>query len=251
MDLLSGDPSQSAIGTQIGKSPTLVEEVTARITSDITRGLLPLGGRLPTEKDMMLSMGVSRTVIREAIAQLRSRGLVFTQQGRGAFVAEDARAGPLHIVIAGKDATRDTLHLMDLRIALEVEGAALAAANALREDLASIQAAEQRVAETIKSEGFGIAEDYAFHRQIALATGNPHFPCILDFLSQFMIPRTRRHFSEDARVVAENQILDDHRQVVRFIVEGDAAGARHAMRQHLERTRKRYAAVAAGKGQDR
>ena len=114
MDLLSGNFPQSAINTQIGKSPTLVEEVTTRITSDITRGLLPPGGRLPTEKDMMLSMGVSRTVIREAIAQLRSRGLVFTQQGRGAFVAEDALAGPLHITIAGEDATRDTLHLLDI-----------------------------------------------------------------------------------------------------------------------------------------
>ena len=243
MNLDAVGSSQSAI-THVGKASTLVEEVAARITSDITRGLIKPGGRLPTEKDMMLSMGVSRTVVREAIAQLRARGLVNTRQGLGAYVAEDALMRPLQITIAGTDELRDTLHLVELRIAVEVEGAALAAINAGKEDLRLIEAALDRVAETIHGESFGVAEDFAFHRQIAIATGNPHFPRILDFLGQFMIPRTRAHFADDARVAYENLILDQHQQIFRCLVRGDAVEARHTMRHHLEGARRRYAELS-------
>jgi DNA-binding FadR family transcriptional regulator len=240
--------SESAIGRQITKSTTLVDEVTTRISTDIERGLFAPGARLPTEKEMMLSMGVSRTVVREAIAQLRARGLVNTRQGYGAYVAEDALVRPLHITVPGAGALKDTLHLVELRIAIEVEGAALAAVNATREDLALIDAAQQKVAEAIHDEGFGVAEDFAFHRQIAIATKNPHFPRILDFLGQHMIPRTKVQFSEEARLAYENLILNQHQQIFRCLVRGDEVEARNAVRQHLDGARRRYAEASEDPG---
>src|SRR6195952_5517223 len=65
------------------------EEVVERIAAQITEGQLTAGARLPTEQAMMAAMGVSRTVVREAIAALRARGLVNTRQGAGAFVTGD------------------------------------------------------------------------------------------------------------------------------------------------------------------
>src|SRR5476649_1034822 len=79
--------------TPIGPSRSLVMEIGQRIAADIAAGRFTPGARLPTEQAMMDAMGVSRTVIREAVAALRAEGLVATRQGIGSFVAEQpARA---------------------------------------------------------------------------------------------------------------------------------------------------------------
>src|SRR5687767_12511485 len=69
---------------------SLTHELVSRLTADITGGKLPPGAKLPTEQEMIAAMGVSRTVVREAVAALRADGLVVTRQGVGAFVANNA-----------------------------------------------------------------------------------------------------------------------------------------------------------------
>src|SRR3954469_3016453 len=75
---------------------SLTGELVVRLTDDITSGKIPPGSRLPTEQEMIAATGVSRTVVREAVAALRADGLVVTRQGVGAFVPENARP-PLRI----------------------------------------------------------------------------------------------------------------------------------------------------------
>src|SRR5438270_13014298 len=70
---------------------SLAYELVARLTADITGGRIPLGSRLPTEQELIAATGVSRTVVREAVAALRAEGLVVTRQGVGAFVPANAR----------------------------------------------------------------------------------------------------------------------------------------------------------------
>ena len=74
----------------------LAEQVVARLSADIRGGRLAPGARLPTEQALTSSLGVSRTVVREAVAALRADGLVVTRRGSGAYVAEPA-AGPFRI----------------------------------------------------------------------------------------------------------------------------------------------------------
>ena len=69
----------------------LTDQLVARISADITGGRLLPGSKLPTEKEMMAATGVSRTVVREAVACLRADGLVMVRQGVGAFVAAHVR----------------------------------------------------------------------------------------------------------------------------------------------------------------
>src|SRR5712672_943199 len=69
----------------------LTHELVERLTAEIVSGKLPPGARLPTEQEMIAATGVSRTVVREAVAALRAEGLVVTRQGAGAFVAEGVR----------------------------------------------------------------------------------------------------------------------------------------------------------------
>ena len=89
----------------------------------------------------MKAMGVSRTVVREAVAALRAEGLVTTRQGSGAFVAADASRVPFRIDPEGLSSIGDVLEVMELRLAIEVESAALAAARATPQTVAAIGSA--------------------------------------------------------------------------------------------------------------
>src|SRR5512138_2792437 len=103
----------------------LTAELVARLTADITSGKLPPGARLPTEQEMIAATGVSRTVVREAVAALRAEGLVLTRQGVGAFVADHARR-PFRIDPVKLHSLREVLEVMELRTGIEVEAAGLA-----------------------------------------------------------------------------------------------------------------------------
>src|ERR1041384_8258091 len=69
---------------------SLTHELVERLGADITSGKLAPGARLPTEQELIAATGVSRTVVREAVAALRAEGLVVTRQGVGAFGPENA-----------------------------------------------------------------------------------------------------------------------------------------------------------------
>src|ERR1044071_3963524 len=105
----------------------LTAELVARLTADITSGKIPPGSRLPTEQELIAATGVSRTVVREAVAALRAVGLVITRQGVGAFVPENARP-PLRIAFDRLSPLRAVLDVMELRTGIEIEAAGLAAA---------------------------------------------------------------------------------------------------------------------------
>ena len=75
----------------------LTREIAERIANHIVSAKLLPGAKLPTEQEMVAAMGVSRTVVREAVAALRADGLVVTRQGAGAFVAPDAERRPFRL----------------------------------------------------------------------------------------------------------------------------------------------------------
>src|SRR5580698_209538 len=97
------------------------------LRSEIGARKLQPGERLPTEQDLVARFQVSRTVVREAIASLRAEGLVITRQGAGAFVAEGAAARPFRIVSDELRSLTEVLNVMQLRLAVEVEAAGIAA----------------------------------------------------------------------------------------------------------------------------
>src|SRR5215813_12300794 len=106
----------------------LFHEIAERIASEIISAKLPPGARLPTEQQMAAAMGVSRTVVREAVAALRAEGVVMTRQGAGAFVASEIGRRPFRLAVEGLPSLRDVIDVMELRQAVEIEAAALAAA---------------------------------------------------------------------------------------------------------------------------
>ena len=138
---------------------------------------------------MIAATGVSRTVVREAVAALRADGLVVTRQGVGAFVADHVRR-PFRIDFDEHSPLREVLNVMELRTGVEIEAAGLAAERAtpaqteedrraLRRDRGGDRPRRDRA----------VDQDFAFHCAIADATGNPQFRRFLEYLGRFVIPR--------------------------------------------------------------
>jgi GntR family transcriptional regulator, transcriptional repressor for pyruvate dehydrogenase complex len=229
----------------------LTEQLVARIAADITSGRLPPGSRLPTEKAMMAATGVSRTVVREAVACLRADGLVLVRHGVGAFVAQHARR-PFRIEVDELDSLREALEIMELRTGVEIEAAGLAAERGLPAQVRKIADAYNAVERAIARGETAVDEDFALHCSIADATGNAKFKRFLEYLGRFIIPRqsirTSVHGVDDQRAYLA-RIQQEHLEIVDSIRSGAGQAARAAMRRHLVNSRKRYQklAIAIGK----
>jgi DNA-binding transcriptional regulator YhcF (GntR family) len=131
----------ATISLTLGPALNRTQELTQRLTAAIVNGRLRPGARLPTEKELCRSTGVSRSVVREAVAALRADGLVITQQGRGAFVPAGAECRPFRIDPAGVKSAEDVLQILELRTGLEIEASGLAAERRTSDDLRQIEAA--------------------------------------------------------------------------------------------------------------
>lgn len=227
---------------------SLTGELVARLTDDITSGKIPPGSRLPTEQELIAATGVSRTVVREAVAALRADGLVITRQGVGAFVPENARR-PLRIDFDQLSPLRAVLDVMELRTGIEIEAAGLAADRASPAQIRKIVDCLDAVDVALRRGEDAIAQDFALHCSIADATGNPQFKRFLEHLGRFVIPRqTIRGGPGIPKRVYSETFQQEHRDIVQAIRGRAVAPARAAMRRHLLNSRKRYQRLAAKLG---
>jgi GntR family transcriptional repressor for pyruvate dehydrogenase complex len=227
---------------------SLASELVARLTDDITSGKIPPGSRLPTEQALIAATGVSRTVVREAVAALRADGLVITRQGVGAFVPENARR-PLRIEVDPLSPLRAVLDVMELRTGIEIEAAGLAAERASAAQIRKIVECLEAVDAALKRGADAVTQDFALHCSIADATGNPQFRRFLEHLGRFIIPRqTIRGGPGMPKRAYIETFQREHREIVQAIRGGGVLQARAAMRRHLVNSRKRYQRLAANLG---
>jgi GntR family transcriptional repressor for pyruvate dehydrogenase complex len=230
--------------TPVAQTRSLVLEIGRRIAADITAGRMPPGTRLPTEQELMTAMGVSRTVVREAVAALRAEKLIATRQGIGSFVAAPPAEGLFRIEPGQAETLADALHIMELRTAVETEAAGLAAERASKRQRRAIRSALEAIDDAIERGEAAVAEDFALHAAITDATGNPQFRRFLEFLGRFIIPRASvriRALNLRAYMMTFQQ---EHRAIVGAIDAGSVKRARAAMREHLVSSRERYRALA-------
>jgi GntR family transcriptional regulator, transcriptional repressor for pyruvate dehydrogenase complex len=233
--------------TPVSQSRNLVREIGQRIAADISAGRLLPGTRLPTEQEHMAVLGVSRTVIREAVAMLRAEGLIATRQGIGSFVAEVPTRALFRIEPGQSETLSDSLDIMELRTAVETEAAGLAAERATRGQRRAIRSALLAIDTAIERGEAAIGEDFALHAAITDATGNPQFRRFLEFLGRFIIPRASvriRALNLRAYLMTFQQ---EHRAIVAAIDARSVDQARSAMRQHLMMSRQRYRTLAPGR----
>jgi len=219
------------------RAALLAQDLRARIL----RGEVPVGAKLPSESALTRAHGVSRTVVREALASLRAEGLIASRQGAGVFVIAAAPIGdpPFRDVDPAK--LSSIIEVLELREAVEVEAAGLAARrrSPAQEDaiFAACAAMEGSVAQGAPS----ALQDHAFHVALAEATGNPRFAQFLRLIGPGAIPRAA--LAARAPHGYLSLIAAEHGAIARAVAAGDEAGARAAMRAHLSGARRRYRAA--------
>lgn len=223
---------KTGISNRIEPTPSLTDRLAGALMDTIASGELAPGDRLPSEVRLVEQFGVSRTVVREAISRLKSEGVVEGRQGSGVYVTQQARLRPLRINVSSLGAA-DTVHgIIELRRALEVEAAALAAQRRTEPQWRDIERAADDVDAELRAGRDGVLADIGFHRALAVASGNPFIVKTLDFYGQYLLAAMR---ANDARDPARHRevIVAEHARIVAAVRDGDACAAAEAVRLHL------------------
>lgn len=214
----------------------VVEHLTTRIKSDD----LKVGEKLPTESEIMQVYGVSRTVVREAISQLKAAGLVETRHGIGTFVL--APSHHLGLQNSSIVTVRDVLDVLEVRISLETEAAWHAATRRTELQVIELREVLQQMRDTVVSGAHSVEADVRFHLLIARATGNQYFVELLGHLGHTLIPRARLNtaqLNQDDPVTYLGRVHHEHELIFNAILHKDPEAARVAMRTHLRNSRER------------
>jgi DNA-binding FadR family transcriptional regulator len=208
----------------------------------IRAGEIAAGAKLPTEAELMDEFGVSRTVVREALSRLQAAGLVRTRHGIGSFAADTNEAPPFRIAPDSYGTLREVIAVLELRLGLETEAAALAAQRRTEADLRAIRDAVNDFDRVVRSGSKAVAADIRFHLGVARATQNRHFAEFLTALGTAIIPRAQLApmalAGDDGRTYLQ-RINAEHETILGAIQARDSDVARAAMRTHLANSRER------------
>jgi GntR family transcriptional repressor for pyruvate dehydrogenase complex len=232
-DLITMSIALSPPPVQRLETARLSDRLAALIEAQIDRGALATGDRLPTEQQLAAAHGVSRTVVREAVHQLKSQGLVRSRQGSGVFVTEP----PAHRALAFDPKVLESMdavvQMVELRRVIEGEMAALAASRATRAQVSRMKQLLASIDATCAAGGLAVDEDLAFHRAIGEATGNPQFVRLLGILEAYLrdaMTVTKGYESQRASFVAQSR--REHLAIVAAIEAGSPKAARAAAIEH-------------------
>ncbi|WP_243792916.1 FadR/GntR family transcriptional regulator [Saccharopolyspora gloriosae] len=149
----------------------LVEQVIAQMRTLVSSGEWPLGERIPTESELVTALGVGRNTVREAVRALAHAGLLEVRQGDGTFVRATNELSGAVRRLCGSELRR----ILEVRRALEVESARLAAAARTEEDVAELEtllATRDDAMERLDREVV-VREDTRFHLRLVAASHNP------------------------------------------------------------------------------
>jgi GntR family transcriptional repressor for pyruvate dehydrogenase complex len=222
----------------------LSDRLAARLHRQIESGELTPGERLPTEQALAEAHGVSRTVVREAVHQLRSRGMLRSRQGSGVYVAAPPAHRALEFDSGVLDSMETVVQVREVRRALEGEIAFLAAERATRSQITALRRALLDIDRAVAAGGDGVAEDMAFHRALAQATANPQFGRLMEFLGQYLHDAMRvTRANEARRADFMESVRTEHRAIVDAIVARDPKAARRRALDHMARGEQRLAAA--------
>ena len=221
---------------------TLVESLEARIRLD----LLKPGDKLPTEATLMTQFGVSRTVVRDALSRMKAGGLIQSHQGVGTFVAGNLRSKPFCVDSPDTDGLAHALSVLELRLGLESEAAALAAQRRTAEDLAHIRQAYEALRVALSEQADTAFADLRFHQALAQAAHSPHFSSVLEALGAAAVSSSilERAHASHVNLTWELEVLEEHGNILGAIERQDAESARAAMRLHLTKSRERRRAAS-------
>ncbi len=214
----------------------LSDTVARQLEQRILEGALKAGDRLPAERDFALELGVSRPCLREAIQKLASRGLLYSRQGGGTFVADQlnaAMSSPWAQMLESHPALNDDL--LEFRALLESQCAEWAAGRATPADLANLDLTLKNATAAIStlSPEAVAAADLAFHQALAEAAHNAFAAHMMSVVQGLLQKDILFNLGELISVpVASRMLIDQWTAIVEAVRQQNAAAARQAAATH-------------------
>ncbi|MBO6602305.1 MAG: FadR family transcriptional regulator [Roseicyclus sp.] len=198
----------------------------------IEKGNLPSDGRLPTERELSEKLGCGRRQVRRALEVLEAEGLLWRRQGKGTFAGQPRRpATEMAATIADKV---DTLAIMEARMGVEPQLAALCARRATAEDVDRLRLLAERAHGASDSDYWELW-DGALHRLIARIPDNPILSAAFDLLDTVRMDENWQHDRHLARTLKTKVVYhEQHQRIIDAIDARDADAARSAMTDHLQ-----------------
>jgi GntR family transcriptional regulator, transcriptional repressor for pyruvate dehydrogenase complex len=239
--------SEGAVFDPVRRAPRLSDTIAERLLEAIVTGQFSEGDVLPSERDLGTQFGVSRTVIREAIRSLATRGVVDVQSGRGVRVLRLDSAPvteAMSLLVRGTPAMTFT-HVHEVRTTLEVQVAGLAADRAGAEEIVELHEIVRAMEDAGEDIDTRSRLDVEFHRVVARSARNELFLVLLDSIGAILLEnrRTTLAIPHSLRVW-----VNDHRVIADAIERRDHEGARSAMEIHLGHVADAWAEHTAASG---
>jgi GntR family transcriptional regulator, transcriptional repressor for pyruvate dehydrogenase complex len=229
-----------------GDAPGLLsEQVAARLQAHVLDNGLHAGDRLPSERELCELLGVSRTVVREAVRLLVAKGLLDVRRGGGTVVRPpDVKAASDAMTIMLRDSERIPFTLVhEVRRLLEVEIAGLAAERRTAEDLVVLDAHLSAGLEHADDPERWAQADVAFHAALAAGAHNPLFPLLLGTMAEIL---TELRLTA-ARLAGTPERAHAFHRAIFVAVEGcDRAAARRSMSEHMVEAEATFQKARAG-----
>lgn len=221
---------------KIGKNLTLSQEIELKIEESIRQKKLEPGQKLPSEKELGVIFGVSRTAVREALRMLSARGLLNVRKGDGIYVnafSSSHASKPMSLYLELQFDSDTILHLVHLRQMIEPSIARLAAQNRTAEDLADLEVNLARFADRSQDAQQLAQLDVEFHTLIAASSQNPLIPLITDPIFS-MLPRVKTLIVNHLQKTHSDNAPNYHQKIFDMIQLQDEGGAFTAMQEHLK-----------------
>jgi GntR family transcriptional repressor for pyruvate dehydrogenase complex len=208
--------------------------VVSELEDEIFNSFEP-GSSLPSESELASRLGVSRLTVREAMKSLQARGLVDIRHGRRAIVAHPT-ATPVSDFFTAlvRRQPHGLLELLEVRRALEVHIAALAAQRASRAAVAGLELLLDAMERAKEDRDEFNKADIQFHESLADATGNHVLSLMIQALEgPLRASRLKSISGHLARIGAIDDVIDQHARIFERVRDRDSTGAAEAMRAHL------------------
>ena len=218
------------------KPKRISDQVFEQIRELIYKGEFKPGQQILPERELAISMAVSRTSVRNAINKLVTLGLLEHRQGQGTFVSspESREGNPLAAVLAIDEATLDDL--LEVRLGLECNSAMLAAIRATETDLKAIEKSLKEMEDDLAATGkIGSQPDAAFHMAVTFSTKNPVLIHLMRTFYDFLfvgIKKNLTHMYMDHEALVD--VIAHHRRIFSAIQRRAPQEAHDAMRQHIQ-----------------
>ena len=220
-------------------SPIRVERIAEKVASQLKKliadGVLKVGDRLPSERELSEQMGVSRTSMREALQQLELQGILEIVHGGGSIVrniTEQEIRKPIEVFLG--DDKRRVLELAELRAFMEAWAAREAAKHRTDAEAETIRGYLEEMERDFEKGQIRYDVDFKYHAEIAAATHNTIYLHLIDNIYHLINYSIKVH-REEVFVSREDQekILNHHRKVYEAIRRRDPDAAEAAMKEHL------------------